>query len=71
MLFNAVIMNFTISKFRPLCNRCIGIRVANRFQVRLRIRAWFIVRIRNIEIINNTRGGIEAKIWERANGGQI
>ncbi len=24
-----------------------------------------------IEIINNTRGGIEAKIWERANGGQI
>ncbi len=24
-----------------------------------------------IEIIYNTRGGIEAKIWERANGGQI
>ena len=24
-----------------------------------------------IEIINNTTRGIEAKIWERANGGQI
>ena len=24
-----------------------------------------------IEIINKTRGSIEAKIWERANGGQI
>ena len=24
-----------------------------------------------IEIINNTRGGIQSKIWERANGGQI
>ena len=25
----------------------------------------------SIEIINNTRGGIQSKIWERANGGQI
>ena len=24
-----------------------------------------------IEIINNTRGGIDAKIWERANGGKL
>ena len=24
-----------------------------------------------MEIINNTRGGIQSKIWERANGGQI
>ena len=24
-----------------------------------------------IEIINNTRGGIEGEIWERGNGGQI
>ena len=27
--------------------------------------------IKYIEIINNTRGGIQRKIWERANGGQI
>ena len=26
---------------------------------------------RRIEIINNTRGGIEGEIWERGNGGQI
>jgi hypothetical protein len=25
----------------------------------------------NIEIINNTRGGIECEIWEHGNGGQI
>ena len=25
----------------------------------------------SIEIINNTRGGIQGKIWKRANGGQI
>ena len=42
-----------------------------------RALAWFQIehfgsyRLLTIEIINNTRGGIEAKIWERANGGQI
>ena len=53
-----------------VCNALLRIRCLHMLVIFLRIM-WPTRGVSAIEIINNTRGGIEDEIWERGNGWQI